>query len=271
MTQWHAQTAGSQPLPWAKVQRNTWQVATQGAEVLVVEYDYYARQLDSGACYADAAQVYLNPVNCCMFVPELMHLPCHVEFDLDASYIVGCSMEALGPHSFKAKDWEELADSPVIASPTLQHAQTRIAGIPFHFWIQGLHNLDVPRFVADTEKYAALEIATMGGMPSDRYHFLFQFVNQRQYHGVEHLHNTVITLGPGFNMDAPASYADLLGVSCHELFHVWNIKTIRPEGMLPYDYTKENYSTLGYVYEGVTTYYGHLFWCGQAYIPFGIF
>jgi predicted metalloprotease with PDZ domain len=28
--------------------------------------------------------------------------------------------------------------------------------------------------------------------------------------------------------------------------------------MLPYDFTKENYSTLGYVYEGVTTYYGDL-------------
>jgi predicted metalloprotease with PDZ domain len=28
--------------------------------------------------------------------------------------------------------------------------------------------------------------------------------------------------------------------------------------MWPYDYTKENYSTLGYVYEGITTYYGDL-------------
>jgi predicted metalloprotease with PDZ domain len=51
-------------------------------------------------------------------------------------------------------------------------------------------------------------------------------------------------------------YDELLGVSCHELFHHWNIKTIRPKEMLPYDYTKENYSTLGFVCEGVTTYYG---------------
>src|SRR5712672_3181512 len=29
--------------------------------------------------------------------------------------------------------------------------------------------------------------------------------------------------------------------------------------MVPYDYTKENYSRLGFVYEGVTTYYGDLF------------
>jgi predicted metalloprotease with PDZ domain len=28
--------------------------------------------------------------------------------------------------------------------------------------------------------------------------------------------------------------------------------------MLPYDFTKENYSRLGYIYEGITTYYGDL-------------
>lgn len=51
-------------------------------------------------------------------------------------------------------------------------------------------------------------------------------------------------------------YEDLLGVCCHELFHAWNVKTIRPIEMQPYDYTRENYSKLGYVCEGVTTYYG---------------
>ena len=36
-----------------------------------------------------------------------------------------------------------------------------------------------------------------------------------------------------------------------------NIKAIRPVEMLPYNYTKENYSRLGYVTE-VTTYMGDL-------------
>ncbi|MBK6527068.1 MAG: hypothetical protein IPG07_16880 [Crocinitomicaceae bacterium] len=54
-------------------------------------------------------------------------------------------------------------------------------------------------------------------------------------------------------------YDDLLGVCSHELYHAWNVKTIRPADMLPYDYSKENYSRLGYVCEGVTTYMGDLF------------
>nr|WP_262890675.1 hypothetical protein [Rufibacter sediminis] len=54
----------------------------------------------------------------------------------------------------------------------------------------------------------------------------------------------------------PTLYKELLGVSCHELFHTWNIKQIRPQEMLPYDFTRENYFRTGYVAEGVTTYYG---------------
>ncbi len=56
-----------------------------------------------------------------------------------------------------------------------------------------------------------------------------------------------------------AKYIDFLGVASHELYHAWNVKAIRPKEMLPYDYTKENYSKLGYVYEGVTTYMGDKF------------
>ena len=53
-------------------------------------------------------------------------------------------------------------------------------------------------------------------------------------------------------------YIDFIGVASHELFHAWNVKTIRPAEMMPYNYKKENYSRLGFVYEGVTTYYGDL-------------
>jgi predicted metalloprotease with PDZ domain len=47
-----------------------------------------------------------------------------------------------------------------------------------------------------------------------------------------------------------------VGVSSHELFHTWNVKSIRPAEMYPYDFSKENYARTGYVYEGFTTYYG---------------
>jgi predicted metalloprotease with PDZ domain len=67
----------------------------------------------------------------------------------------------------------------------------------------------------------------------------------------------MIVLGP--DNEGDGLYADLLGVSSHELFHAWNIVRIRPQELLPYDFTKENYFETCFVAEGVTTYYGDLF------------
>ena len=52
---------------------------------------------------------------------------------------------------------------------------------------------------------------------------------------------------------------ELLGISCHELYHAWNVCRIRPKELLPYDFSKETYTQAGLVLEGVTTYFGDLY------------
>ena len=44
----------------------------------------------------------------------------------------------------------------------------------------------------------------------------------------------------------------------HEFFHLWNVKRIRPDALGPFDYTKENYTKLLWVAEGITDYYASL-------------
>jgi predicted metalloprotease with PDZ domain len=88
------------------------------------------------------------------------------------------------------------------------------------------------------------------------YHFLNQFLPYKHYHGVEHNNSTVIVLGPAEQLMQDSLYKELLGVSCHELFHTWNIKSIRPAEMQPYDYSRENYFRTCFIAEGITTYYG---------------
>ncbi|MEP7265960.1 MAG: PDZ domain-containing protein, partial [Bacteroidota bacterium] len=104
-----------------------------------------------------------------------------------------------------------------------------------------------------------VQIKMMEGFPVREYHFLILILPYKFYHGVEHTNSTVLALGPGSALMNEPLYTDLLGVASHELFHAWNVKTIRPADMLPYKYQEENYSRLGWVYEGITTYYGDLF------------
>jgi len=131
-------------------------------------------------------------------------------------------------------------------------------GVEFHFWFQGECKPEWAKIINDFFIFINEQFVMMKEFPLTSYNFIFQILPIRFYHGVEHVTSTVIGLGPGYGIMHGDIFDDLLGVSCHELFHVWNVKTIRPVEMHPYDYTKENYSRTGYVYEGATTYYGDL-------------
>ena len=44
----------------------------------------------------------------------------------------------------------------------------------------------------------------------------------------------------------------------HEFFHVWNVERIRPAGLEPFDFTRENVTCCLWLAEGFTQYYGPL-------------
>ncbi|MCI5055001.1 MAG: PDZ domain-containing protein, partial [Flavobacteriales bacterium] len=146
-----------------------------------------------------------------------------------------------------------------IASDSLQSTTINFEKRTFHLWFQGICKPDFGKLKKDFEGFIKAQYKMMKDFPFKSYHFLFQILPTNFYHGVEHLESTVIALGPGYKVFNSDFYDELMGVSSHELFHSWNIKSIRPTEMMPYDYEKENYSPLGYVAEGVTTYYGDLF------------
>jgi predicted metalloprotease with PDZ domain len=50
----------------------------------------------------------------------------------------------------------------------------------------------------------------------------------------------------------------LLSLLCHEYFHLWNVKRIRPAELGPFDYTRETYTPMLWLAEGLTSYYDDL-------------
>ncbi len=261
---WNAYDENGKPLKFRKITKDIWEVESKGARELHVKYSYYAADLNAGSTYLDDQQLYMNPVNCSMYVPERMHEALEMEIVLPEKYRIATAMKKGKPkqegkmhrHVLHAANFEELADSPLIASPTLKHNIFVMDGIEFNLWMQGECKPDWARIINDFFIFINEMVMTMKGCPIKEYHFLFHILPYKYHHGVEHLGSTVIVMGPSYNLMKEELYNEFLGISCHELFHSWNIKTIRPVEMYPYDYTKENYSRLGYVYEGITTYYG---------------
>lgn len=245
------------PVDFQKTNEHTWKVNCQDSKKIEVSYHYYAAELNAGSTYIDSQQLYVNPVNCLIYNKELQDLPCKLNLDIPDNFKIACGLPFI-ENSLETKNFHELVDTPFIASSTLQHYDYKLGPLTVHLWFQGDCKIDWPRVKNDFIKFSRAQIQAFTKIPVDSYHFLYQITPYKTYHGVEHSHSTVIALGPTYQL-MDELYDDFLGVSSHELYHTWNIKDIRPNEMAPYDYSQPNFSRLGFVAEGVTTYMGDLF------------
>ena len=244
-------------LPYKKITKDCWEVQVKNSKIIKVSYDYYASDLNAGSTYLFEEQLYVNPVNCCTYVVGREDEGIILDLKIPEDYVVAGSLE-IEKHTLFASNFDELADSPFICSNSLQHNSYNVEDVLFHVWFQGEVKVDWEKLIPDFTAFSEKQIEKFGSFPVEEYHFLTQIVPFRAYHGVEHSRSTVLLLGPSYAIFKEV-YKDLLGVSSHELYHTWNVKAIRPIEMFPYDFTKENYSELGLLCEGVTTYMGDLF------------
>lgn len=242
-------------LAYKKTSKDCWQISTQGNKQIKVTYSYYAAELNAGSTYVDEHQLYVNPCNCLMYVPTKMQEKHTVTLEIPDTYTIASSLQKENK-ILTAPNFDELADSPFIAAANIKTIVAPVKGINFYLHFNGECNPDVEKVKADFSKFIIEQIDFFGGVHFTEYHFLIQMFPQKFHHGVEHTKNTVIAFGPSYHLMHNEVYNEFLGLCCHELFHTWNIKTIRPIEMFPYNFTKENYARTGFVYEGVTTYYG---------------
>lgn len=244
-------------LSFSKIDHSTWKLHKNFLGKIIVSYDYHAYKMDAGNSWFDESLIYVNFINCLMYVVGRQKENCKVTLLLPDNYRVSCGLTSVD-HTFFAKDYFELVDSPLIASRNLEHFTYSVFEKEFHIWINGKHNLNMNKLLEDFQLFSEYQVKLMGSFPEETYHFQIILLPYKFYHGVEHHDSTVICLGPGESLNDNDLYGQLLGVSSHELFHAWNIIKIRPKELLPYQFNKDVFFPTGYVAEGFTTYYGDL-------------
>jgi len=244
-------------LAFTKTDKQTWKVETNASNKLVVEYSYFANELNAGSTFVDDTQLYVNPVNCLMYTDETAQLTVRLHLAVPSDWKIAAGFTS-DNGVYQLAHFDELADSPFICSPHLSSKTYSVEEHTFHIWFNQLQSIPWEKIVSDFQKFTIEQVADFGHFPVKEFHFLIQGLAIPAYHGVEHLTSTVITLGPSYAVFKEL-YTELLGVSSHELYHVWNVKSIRPKELFPYDFKGENYSRMGYLYEGVTTYMGDLY------------
>src|SRR5262249_37332855 len=115
---------------------------------------------------------------------------------------------------------------------------------------------DARRMVHDLGRIVETEGTLFGGLPYDRYAFLV-LLTDRGRGGLEHEASCSL-LYPRTGFHPEKAYEDFIQLAAHEVFHLWNVKRIRPAALSPYDYAGEQYTSLLWAFEGITSYYDTL-------------
>ncbi|MBD0404296.1 M61 family metallopeptidase [Flammeovirga sp. EKP202] len=236
--------------------RNEWLLSDiKKGEQVTVSYDYYARHQDAGGTWVSEQFCLINFIGCALVPTSQLKDKIEVELLFDKAFKTATSAKVENG-TFIFEDFEELTETPILLGKQLHHGSFIENEVTHHIWLQGGITPDWEKIIKDFKAFTKVQLEIFKSFPHKEFHYLCILPIFKHYHGVEHHKNTVITLGPSSDFHQDDFYNNLLGVSSHELFHVWNIKQIRPKELLPYDLFKESYFDTGYVAEGVTTYYG---------------
>lgn len=256
-------SANGEALKTEKTTSHNWEIETKPGDTVQITYQCYAAELTAGNTYLDEDFLLINPVNTLVYVLGMENQPSEVNLEIEKDWKIATAMipaenakNGNGLWKYQCADLQELLDTPILAAEELKRLTYREGGIDFHIDLygEGIDNLD--KLKADFADFTHSQMAAFGEFPVDRYHFLTLLLPHKAYHGVEHETSTVVIMGPSSELNNRELYKELIGVSSHELYHTWNVKSLRPAEWTPYDFSGPSFSRLGYVAEGVTTYMG---------------
>lgn len=282
---------GGRKLAPQQLDKCSWQIPCVAGQPLALSYEVYAFDNSVRTAWLDAARGFFNGTSLCLRVlgqeshEHQLELVAPPKNSPAAGWQVATGLVPLktnkaGFGSYRAADYDELADCPVELG-TFWSGSFIACGVPHRFVVAGAPPaFDGNRLLADTQKICEAEIRFWHGVtpgsaklaekpPYTSYLFMMNAVDDG-YGGLEHRNSTALicarkdlprqgalALQPATTKQ-PEGYTTLLGLISHEYFHTWNVKRLRPIELARYDYTQENYTQLLWFFEGFTSYFDDL-------------
>lgn len=241
-----------------KTRKNRWAIDTGGAARVSIRYRVYGREMSVRTNWVETRFALLNGAPTFLTLVGGQQRPHVVSLELPQGWPRAMSglAEADGAaNTFVAADYDILVDSPIVAG-AMEVYEFEVSGKP-HYLVNVNENgsWDGARAVADVERVVRAHERFWGSLPYEKYLFLNMITEAGG--GLEHSNSTVL-MTSRWAMGTRSDYLGWLELVSHELFHVWNVKRMRPAALGPFDYEQENYTTSLWVAEGLTSYYGDL-------------
>ncbi|MBA3515853.1 MAG: M61 family metallopeptidase [Pyrinomonadaceae bacterium] len=245
-------------LPWEKINKNTWRVTTRGSREWRATYRVYANELTARTNQLNSDHAFWNNAALLMYLEGFLNSPSTLQILAPEPWKVATGLPpASGPkNTFRADNFDILYDSPVEVS-SFKTLSFDVKGVAHRIVIDGEGNYEPDRVRRDVQKIVEASIELMGEeIPYKDYTFILH-LRAAPDDGIEHLNSTALAFGR-FNFKPEAGYRNFLTLVAHEFYHLWNVKRIRPDALGPFNYTRENYTKLLWVAEGITSYYENI-------------
>jgi predicted metalloprotease with PDZ domain len=252
----HAEDGAGNPLSWKKTTKNTWQVACEESAAVTVSYDVYAFKRSVADSFLDDRRAFIAPAGVFMHVGDQILHPVTITFEPNKSgdrISTGLDPVEGRPNTFYAPDFDVLYDCPVLIG-SQEILSFEVQGIPHMIAVENLGSFDKDKFVSDIKKIVESAVQFIGEIPYRHYTFIMM---DQGGGGLEHL-NSMAVFSNSSGWSNPRSYQGWLSFIAHEFYHLCNVKRIRPIALGPFDYDRENYTTMLWVSEGFTVYYEYL-------------
>ncbi len=264
----HITDGNGNPLSWAWVSKNRLRVESGDSATVRAEYLSYAHERTVRTSHVNRFHAFIMPGTCLMYAEgrtdEVHHVRLHHDRDQwpqVSTPLSPVNSAGTGPLLLAASNYDCLVDSPLemgdhyVASFESHGAVTEVA-------IAGTGNFDRDWIVERLKHIVDVEAELMNGLPYDRYVFILQMYPDT-FGGLEHTRCSVNAFDTNL-ADDKKQILRFLELLCHEYFHLWNVKRIRPLELGPFDYLNETYTDMLWLAEGVTSYYDDLltFRCG---------
>ena len=250
--------ANGQPLSLQKRSKNVWDVSTETADNITIEYQVYANELTVRTNHVDGTHGYFNGAALFFNIPQRETSPIEVKVippKTEWKITTPLPQKEGSSDTFVADDFHTLVDSPFEIGPH-EIYDFEVLEKPHQLAITGTGNANPEPIIQDIKKIIVAEAEIYGTLPYDHYIFL---LNQSAsgFGGLEHK-NCCSLIYPRFGFRSPDKYNRFMQLVAHEFFHLWNVKRIRPKALESFDYTQENYTTALWFAEGATSYYDTL-------------
>jgi predicted metalloprotease with PDZ domain len=243
----------AKPLKWEKSGKSGWLVTHSDNKSMKVAYRVFADAQSVADAKVTSQRAFIPGNGVFMYIENRKELPVTVTFNLPSGWekiSTGLDPVTGSKNTYRAKDFDILYDSPALLG---NHTTLffDLAGKRYEVAMETPEGMENTTFMEDLRKIVAVSTDLIGHVPYEHYCFLFLGPGGG---GLEHI-NSQASFGISFRNPNRSAYLGLLHFIAHEFFHLYNVKTIRPIELGPFDYDREVFTSGLWISEGFTSYY----------------